>query len=185
MALTRQRFTADEYFALPPDDRFTQLIDGEIVVTEACLRHQDIVLLIAYALRQWTMARSGRGRAGIPVNVVLDDGNVFAPDVWWVADEHLPASCAMRLDGPPDLAVEVRSPSTWRYDIGAKKATYERAGLPELWLVDTEAESVLVYRRSSMDAATFDVALEIGSGGALTSPQLPGFSLWITELVAR
>ena len=48
----------------------------------------------------------------------------------------------------PDLAVEVRSPSTWRYDVGAKKDGYERHGLPELWLVDTEARSVLVYRRA-------------------------------------
>jgi hypothetical protein len=31
-----------------------------------------------------------------------------------------------RIDG------EVRSPSTWRHDIGAKKAGYERAGLPGL-----------------------------------------------------
>ena len=43
----------------------------------------------------------------------------------------------------PDIAVEVRSPSTWRYDIGAKKSGYERRGLPELWLVDTRADEVL------------------------------------------
>jgi hypothetical protein len=42
-----------------------------------------------------------------------------------------------RIESLPDLAVEVRSPSTWRYDVGKKKATYERGGLPELWPVDT------------------------------------------------
>jgi len=47
---------------------------------------------------------------------------------------------------------EVRSASTSRYDIGAKKAAHERAGLPELWLVDTAADEVLVFRRSSPQA---------------------------------
>jgi hypothetical protein len=58
----------------------------------------------------------------------------------------------------PDLAREVRSASTWRYDIGAKKAAYERARLPELWLVDTAADVVLVFRRSTPKIETFDVS---------------------------
>lgn len=81
-----------------------------------------------------------------------------------------------------DIAVEVRSPSTWRFDIGAKKAGYERRGLPELWLVDPQADGVLVFRRSSPGVPTFDVALEIGRDGQLTSPSLPGFSLALAEL---
>ena len=83
---------------------------------------------------------------------------------------------------PPDLAIEVRSPSTWRFDVGVKKARYEAAGLPELWLVDHVADSVLVYRRSAPAAQEFDVALEVGRGEALTSPQLPGFELELDAL---
>ncbi len=80
----------------------------------------------------------------------------------------------------PQLAIEVRSPSTWRYDIGAKKAAYEREGLRELWLVDTDAKVVLVFTRSAPGAGTFDVALEIDH--TLTSPQLDGFELPLAEL---
>jgi Uma2 family endonuclease len=85
----------------------------------------------------------------------------------------------------PDLAVEVRSPSTWRYDVGKKKATYERGGLPELWLVDTAAWTVLVFRRSSKGAPRFDVELELSYSEQLTSPQLPGFSLPVERLFTR
>ena len=81
--------------------------------------------------------------------------------------------------------MEVGSSSTWRYDVGAKKATYERVGPAELWLVDTEAESVLVFRRSLPTASALDMALELGSGEALTSPLLPGFSLPVAELFDR
>jgi len=80
------------------------------------------------------------------------------------------------------LPWRVRSPSTWRYDIGAKKAAYECHGLPELWLVDTAAEVVLVFRRSAQDARAFDQALELDRDGRLASPLLPGFQLAVTEL---
>ena len=72
----------------------------------------------------------------------------------------------------------------WRYDVGAKRAVYERGGLPELWLVDDRAQSVLVYRRSAPAEPTFDVALELARGETLTSPQLPGFALSLDELFA-
>jgi Uma2 family endonuclease len=184
MALTSTRLTADEYFALPPTEYQTQLIDGEIVVTEASLRHQRITLELARVLTNWLRENPGHGEAGIPVNVHLDDYNVFAPDVWWVPEADRPARDAKRIVGPPALAVEVRSPSTWRYDIATKRATYERLGLRELWLVDTEANSVLVYRRSTLEADRFDVALELEAGEVLTTPLIPGFSLVLAELFA-
>ncbi len=81
--------------------------------------------------------------------------------------------------------MEVRSPSTWRYDVGAKKATYERLGLAELWLVDTAADEVLVFRRSSPATTAFDVALELGAGESLTTPLFPGFTLELAELFDR
>jgi Uma2 family endonuclease len=116
------------------------------------------------------------------VNVHLDDYNVYAPDVWWVPEASRPARDAKRIVGPPALAVEVRSPSTWRYDIATKRDTYERLGLGELWLVDTEANSVLVYRRSAPGANRFDISLEVDAGEVLTTPLIPGFSLVLADL---
>jgi Uma2 family endonuclease len=184
MALTSTRLTAEEYFALPPTEQRTQLIDGAIVVTEASLRHQRVTLELARRLTNWLGENPGHGEAGIPVNVHLDDVNAFSPDVWWVPDASRPARHAKRIVGPPALAVEVRSPSTWRYDVGTKRATYERLGLKELWLVDTEANSVLVYRRSTAKAEGFDVALELETGEVLATPLIPGFSLVLADLFA-
>jgi Uma2 family endonuclease len=63
-----------------------------------------------------------------------------------------------------------------------KKARYEQHGLPELWLVDTAADAVIVFRRSVASAPTFDVSLELARGDVLTSPLLPGFELALDEL---
>jgi Uma2 family endonuclease len=82
----------------------------------------------------------------------------------------------------PDLAVEIRSPSTWRYDIGTKKSVYERKRLPELWLVDSDASVVLVFRRSTTQAPTFDLALELDRAATLASPLLPDFALGVGAL---
>ena len=63
-----------------------------------------------------------------------------------------------------------------------KKSGYERERLRELWLVDSAADEVLVFRRSVADAPGFDVALELAAGDALGSPLLPGFALGLSEL---
>jgi len=108
---------------------------------------------------------------------------VFSPDLLWHADQHSPVLGDERPYPVPDLAFEVRSPSTWRYDIGAKKAAYERNGLPELWLVDPTTNDVFVFRRSSVKAASFDVALELGRDDTLTSPQLPGCTVALATIL--
>ena len=54
--------------------------------------------------------------------------------------------------------------------------------MPELWLVDTEADEVFVFRRSTPRGAEFDVLLQLARGEELTSPQLPAFALALDEL---
>lgn len=179
-----QRMTADEFLATTFDERWVELIDGEVVVNEPRLPHGLVSTELVFLLRSWTGGGAGRGMVVVPIDVRLDDRNVYAPDILWYCATRAPA-----VDGPwpyplPDLAIEIRSPSTWRYDVGVKKAVYERTGLPELWLVDTEARAVLVFRRSRPGAATFDVALEVGADALLASPLLPGFAVAPVRLFA-
>ncbi len=182
MVQVAQRMTADEYLAAPYDERHTELVEGEVIVHQPLNLHQFVLLDLTVALSTWATATAGRGRASMPLDVKLDDRNVFGPDLLWYADGRVPERLAPRPYAIPDLAVEVRSPSTWRYDVGAKKAAYERHGLRELWLVDTAASELLVFRRSSPRANRFDVALELGNADELTSPQLPGLALALSSL---
>jgi Uma2 family endonuclease len=180
-----ERLLADEYFASPRRRRGTELVAGTVVVNELAVRHQRLALRLLVSLRRWSEEGEGRGEAFLPLDVRLDDANVFAPDVLWLSDARRPAWDISHLVEVPELAVEVRSPGTWRFDIGAKLGAYERHGLPELWLVDSAARTVIVYRRSGRSVPTFDVALELGVAEALTSPQLEGFSLAVDELFAE
>lgn len=164
--------------------RDAQLLDGEVVVTDPTLWHQEVAARIIDVVRRWTRSPHGGGLAGYGGNWTLASGQVYKPDVWWVADPQRLDLHAAGNVVPPDLVVEVRSPGTWRYDIGPKREVYREAGVGELWLVDTPASTVLVNRRSAPDAMDFDVLLEIGEGETLTSPMLPGFALGIDALFA-
>lgn len=186
MALsTRHRLTVDEFFALPGELVHTELVDGEIVVDSPGARHQDIGGCIYFQFMKFLEANPGAGRAGIELTTRLDEHNAFVPDTWWNVPGHALAEDGKGHLGPPDLAVEVRSPTTWRRDLTVKKDHYEKAGLPELWLVDTEADRIIVHRRSSPDSATFDVTFTVAEGDVLTTPVIPGFALDVGVLFDR
>jgi Uma2 family endonuclease len=180
---TTTRLTAREFLEWEGNEPHVQLIDGEVVVNTPRMSHQTLVGAIYAELRAWTLAEPGRrGKVSLEVDTRLDERNVYKPDVCWRSEPRRPARDTRHLEDPPDLAVEVRSPSTWRYDVGIKRTTYERYGLPELWLVDGVAETVRIARRSHPDAPGYDVEFDLGRGDPLTSPQLPGFAIDLTAL---
>jgi Uma2 family endonuclease len=177
--------TAEQYFALadelPPT---AQLIEGEVVVVDTpAWRHQHAVGELYVRLRAWIAEAPGRGTCGIPLDVRVDDRNVYAPDVWWRAAGHELLPDEVRQMQHPDLAVEVLSPSTRTYDLGIKRRRYAENGLPELWIVDPKAATALVLRRSAPGAPAFDVEIDLGADGRLCSPQLPGFGVRVGDLL--
>jgi Uma2 family endonuclease len=182
---TATRMTADEYYAVTVEGDRTQLVDGQIVVDEPKPIHGLLQLRLGAALGHWIERGKGRGMALMPTGIEMDEHNVYGPDVLWFREDRIPANLDAYPEHVPDLCVEIRSPSTWRYDLGAKKRVYEAGGLPELWLVDNVAETVLVFRRSDPGAPTFDLTLELGVGDTLESPMLPGFAFSLDHLFRR
>jgi Uma2 family endonuclease len=181
-----EQMTAAEFLARPLDrasERW-ELIDGELVMSQPQWTHNDSQGCIYAALRRWVNGAGDRGRVGLPLDVQLDERNVYEPDVVWYREGRAPVRGDRAPFPVPDVAVEVRSPATWRYDIGVKKSNYERYGVVELWLIDTAADVVLVFRRSTPTTACFDVSLELAPGDTLTSPLLLGFSLAVGEIFA-
>ena len=48
--------------------------------------------------------------------------------------------------GAPDWLAEVLSPSTASYDQSIKLPLYERAGVPEVWLIHPTDRTLAIYR---------------------------------------
>jgi Uma2 family endonuclease len=106
-----------------PDDHLRrELIGGELIVTPAPrTRHQDVVLFLATELTLYVRGHGGRTYAA-PLDVVFSDDNVVEPDVLYLGADHLDRIGEKYVHGPPDLVVEVSSPSTRHLDVVAKRA---------------------------------------------------------------
>lgn len=73
-------------------------------------------------------------------------------------------------DGPPDLVVEVLSPSNRDYDCSIKLKKYMSSGVREYWIVDPELERIVVHMsdRAVVCLYTFnDIVPVTISGGAV------------------
>ncbi len=81
--------------------------------------------------------------------------------------------------GPPDLAIEIRSPDDRLMSIEAKIEDYLRLGVQVVWDVNPATETVIVHRPSSepQTVSTEDVLTEPGL--------LPDFSLPVREIFAQ
>ena len=105
---------------------------------------------------------------------------VVQPDVFIVCD-------GQKLDqrglcGAPDWIAEVLSPSTARYDRTLKLRAYERAGVPELWLLDPIDREVAIYRIAAGHYSQ-SVVLELNGRTAIRA--LPGLSIDWDRVLAR
>ena len=98
------------------------------------------------------------------------------PDILFVARENDERLTEKRVEGPPDLIIEIISPGTARIDRVEKFTEYERASVPEYWLVDPrqhrqQADFYLLEEGGSYTDAVVD------ESGIYRSAVLPGFWL--------
>lgn len=107
-------------------------------------RHQLAVMQIAAALFDHRRSHGGQVLPA-PLDVYFADDNVVEPDVLFIRADHLDRLGTKYLQGPPDLAVEISSPSTRRLELVRKRELYERFGVPEYWYVDLEIDRVEIY----------------------------------------
>ncbi len=174
----RYRYTYGDYKLWQGDDRW-ELIDGEAFLMSPApsFRHQEIVLELGSQLSQFLRGKTCKV-AIAPVDVRLpsadeaDDAidTVVQPDLVVVCDRGKIDRAGIR--GAPDLVVEVLSPSTSVRDQVLKRDLYESHGVREYWIVDPEADSILVYR---LTGTTFGPALRRES--SFPCSVLPAFEL--------
>ena len=127
--------------ALPDDGHRYELIDGALVVTPAPAPRHQIALLGLY--RQLYAACPDHLRVlAAPVDVTLDERSVVQPDLLVARRDRFDRR---GLQGPPELAIEVLSPSTQVVDRNLKLERYERAGTPAYWLADPDALTLTAY----------------------------------------
>lgn len=141
----RQRMTAAEFKLLPESSLPTELINGELIVSASPKDDHQQVSGELYSVIKSIMA--GGTLRFAPMDLYLDDANVPQPDLFWVAPE---SRCKLGEDGywygPPELIVEIFSPSSIKRDKIDKFNLYERHGVLEYWIVDPMAKYLEVWQ---------------------------------------
>lgn len=144
---SKLRMSASEFYELADykNDKLIQLIDGEVVLSVPPIpKHQAIVGEILFLLM--TIAKNKGGKAYTsPIEVYLDEENIFEPDVLLIKQDSACKVEEKRLRGAPNLVVEVLSPSTARYDRQQKYTAYEKHGVEEYWIIDPVHETLEVW----------------------------------------
>lgn len=130
--------------------------------------HQDIVGNVYALLRAYSKQHDGFAHFA-PIDVIFENGVTAQPDAMWRSLDSQCARMDKRFYGPPELIVEVLSPSTGRRDRTEKFDLYESQGVGEYWIVEPRDGLIEVYGR---DAGSFKRLGGFAEGQAFTSPVL-------------
>jgi Uma2 family endonuclease len=144
--------------ALPDEGNRYELVDGELLVTPApTTRHQWGALAGFQGLCLY-LRGTGIGVAGLaPADLRLEGTQATQPDVLVVRpqeDGSLPAR--WEAFGIPLLVVEILSPGSAHADRIVKRRRYQRAGVPEYWVVDLDAKAVERWRLDDLRPEIID-----------------------------
>jgi Uma2 family endonuclease len=133
------------YAALPEAGGYRyEIIEGVLYMAPAPTpEHENIAALVAARL---VAAVEDAGLGRVFTSPDIDTGaSVLRPDAVVVREANRGVIAERRLVGPPDLVIEIASPSTAAYDRDAdsgKRAAYARMGVPEYWILDPSLRTV-------------------------------------------
>ena len=158
-----------------------ELIDGEVFVVPAPnIGHQDVQANLVFEF-VGQIARRGRGRVfPAPTDLRFSDVRDVQPDLIVVLPGDGATINPERIEGVPSLVVEIVSPSSRVQDRRVKRALYADAGVPEYWIVDHAARSVVVLS----DPANGDYRTETtyGDGDTVRSATILDITVPVADI---
>ena len=185
MAVEQRLYTVEEYLQIAGSaeyaDKRIELIDGEIVempgssYPNSRIAGMVIFFLIAY------VREHDNGYVSVPDGMYrLDDHTVLQPDAAFMSKERGKDPSEIVMDGSPDLAVEVISPSESHPSVIHKARRYLDAGTSLVWAVYPTDKTVVVYRLTTEgDLHTDTLGINDVLEGTHT---MPGFTLPVKDI---
>lgn len=141
---------AQQFMSLGETGERLELVDGVVVLSPSPgFAHQRVARLVLQQLLSSAGAASGV-EVLYKIDVVFAPGLVYCPDIVVYKPGKLNTTTD-RLELPPDLVVELLSPTSRVKDLSTKRDDYEKYGVGEYWAVDPADASVRVFRRSGAE----------------------------------
>ena len=177
---TKALLTVEDFVRLPEsvggqDVRY-ELVEGELItVSPGMLPHNLIRDRILVSLLTFVQARK-LGTVVSEQAFQLSERTIRVPDVAFVRSGR-PLATDKPIEGAPDLAVEVVSPTNTPREIDRRISDYFTAGCQRVWVAYFQEREVYIHGLAGVTRRRGDDLLE-------DAELLPGFSVSVSELFA-
>jgi Uma2 family endonuclease len=173
----RTLMTAEQFDALPEEEgRKWELLDGELIEVSSATPEHNLILGRLFALL-YAFVRTGKlGKLLLETDLAVRPNSRLRPDMGFFSSETWQSIEIRRVPviEPPDIAIEIISPSETATTINRKVQAYLGWGVHEVWLVYPETRIVELH--------ISDSARILNSDAFLLSPLLPGWRIPVSEL---
>ncbi len=169
----------DRLAALPANaDKRLEFVGGEVVEVPSNPYSSEIASIISFFIRQYLRDSGLAGHVTGESGGYMVSGERYAPDVAYLSKARQPVLSTEGYNPvPPELAVEVVSPSDDNEKLLIKVGNYLAAGTL-VWIVRPATHKVEVYAPSQpVKTVGIDGTLDGGS-------VLPGFTLAVKDIFA-
>jgi Uma2 family endonuclease len=170
-------YSWEDYLDFPDDHRW-EIVGGEVfdMTASPASRHQIISQSLVRRLGDFLDKKSCRVFHA-PMDVKLSEQDVVQPDLFVIYRETQIRET--HIEGPPELAIEILSPSSVFHDRIRKLNLYLRHGVQEYWLVTPFPSSVEIFL---LDGNTYRLHSTFAKADILTSPSLDGLKIDLTRV---
>jgi len=177
----KTRYTYADYEKLPEGSPY-QLIGGELIMTPAPIPYHQIVKNnIQFEMSVFVRDKNLGIVLDAPIDVYLSATETYQPDIIFISKERLNIIGEKKIEGAPDIVIEILSPSTAYYDLRHKKRVYEKSGVKEYWIVDPMEKSLELFENLNNEFKLFSKAQ---NKGLVKSKLLEGFSVETEKVFA-
>ena len=159
--LEKRRYTYADYLEWEGPERY-ELYDGEaFMMASPSVAHQALLMELSLDFGNWLRGKPCRVFVA-PLDVRLfpkedkSDRTVVQPDLLVVCDKDKLDKGSV--NGPPDLIIEIVSPSNTPSELFRKFNYYLKAKVREYWVIDPESKivNVHIYENGRYISATYE-----------------------------
>ena len=177
----QKKLTYEDYLQMtPPDSGNYQLIHGEIIsMTSPSSKHQKCIVNLTFLIQSYLLNKPIGKLFIAPMDVILEAGEVYQPDLLFISGSRDYIIEESKINGVPDLIIEVLSPSNAYYDLVIKKKVYEVCEVMEYWIVDPIQKSLDLY---ILSGNKFHLRQQLEKIGNVSTEILSGIDLDIEKV---
>ncbi|MEZ2235074.1 Uma2 family endonuclease [Microcoleus sp.] len=177
-------WTDAEFMALNRDGHRYEIVNGELIdMGNRSAKHGYVCSILMILLGGYVRIQKLGAMFDSSTAFKMKSGNKRSPDVSFMAKERLQGLEELPdgfLEGAPDLAVEILSPSNTVAEIHNKLVEYFENGARLVWVINPKEKYVLVYR-SSQEPDRLLKSADSLDGEEIVS----GFTLPVAELFQK